>query len=101
MAAVDFQLRTNSELLQILDIYNGTSIMETEYIFDFWDDRVKYKTIESIQDNHIIQTDELLPPPPHNYSLTEGYLQAVLYRDFLKYALTDPKALDLLESGVI
>lgn len=95
MASSEFPLRTNSELIRILDIYNGSN--EIEINLDFDKRRISNRWVESLEKNSMEWTDELLDDPPHEYRITKGYAYCVLNRSFVEYATRDQRALDLLK----
>lgn len=97
MASSEFPLRTNYELMRILKVYNGSN--EIEIIKRINIDRIKLSWVESKEKNKIIKTNRTKKAPPHGFIIVKGYAYCVLYRDFVEYAITDPKAKDLLIWG--
>ena len=86
MVNTEFPFRSYNELVQILTIYNGSNELEMVRNFPL-EDRIKYS----------VGTEILKSPPPHNYSITKGYINAVLHRKFVEYGVLDQRAKDLLK----
>lgn len=97
MAAVDFQMRSYNELVQIINIYNGSSEVETGPFYPTWIDRIDYKWIENYELNQVVKTKQVHSPPPHGFELAKGYLHSFMHRDFVQYALNDQRAQDFLK----
>ncbi len=77
MSGNEMPLRTNYELVKILNIYNGTNEVEIKN-----DSQERYS---------------YLSLPPHNYSIYKGSTNGVLSRQFVEYVLTNERVKDLIE----
>ena len=77
MSGNEMPLRTNYELVKILNIYNGTNEVEIK--------------------NESQERYSYLPSPPHNYSIYKGSTNGVLSRQFVEYVLTNERVRDLIE----
>ena len=92
----EFPIRTNAELVKILQIYNGANdiegISQPHRML-----QARYKLIHIIKDGHLYRTNSSYIPPPHNISITKGSAYGVFSRAFVQFSLTDKRALDLLE----
>lgn len=97
LASSEFPLRTNSELMRILEMYNGSN--EVEIVRKFPAIRIKYSWLEDRKKNRMVRTSKLKSAPPHGYVMVKGYSNCVLHRGFVEYAVLDKRANDLLEWG--
>lgn len=95
LASSEFPLRTNNELNQILSIYNGSNEVEIITTYSNFRSRVEYSWVENRTTNSIGNTNKRKSSVPH-YNITKGYAYTVLHRDFVDYALNDPRARDFL-----
>jgi hypothetical protein len=77
MTGDEFPLKTNYELIRILNVYNGTNEVEITNAFH---DRYQMKG-----------------PPPHNYTIRKGSISAVLNREFVGHVLTSKNVQDLIK----
>jgi len=93
MSGNEMPLKTNYELVKILNVYNGTN--DVEIVNDFHS-RYKYKYI--LDSQHILKrTNQTMSPPPHNYSIVKGTTNSALSREFVKYVFKNRKVRDLIE----
>ena len=96
VVSTELPIRTYEELSQILTMYNGSNEVEIVSNYDRLDFRIKTSWIEDYKTNEMIKSDKPKSDPPH-YDLSKGYAYTVLHRNFVKYALTDPRALEFLK----
>ena len=76
MAGDEFPLKTNYEMVRILNVYNGIN------------------DVQILNSHH--ERYSMLEPPPHNYSIRKGSNSAVLSREFVGYVLKNDKVQDLI-----
>lgn len=96
LVGTEFPLRTNSELIKIIQIYNGSNEIELVTI-DSHLNRIKYEWIEDKNTNHIFKTDIKKEDPPHGFKIFKGYSSYLISWEFAKYAIFDQKAQDFLK----
>ncbi|CAF1117075.1 unnamed protein product [Brachionus calyciflorus] len=89
----EFPLITNSELVNILKMYNGSN--EIQVISDTFQDRYLNRFIENFKNHRIDRTLELNPPPPNGYNISKGFASYIMSRRFAQYAVFDPRSLSL------
>ena len=98
IAGQSFPLKTNSEIVQILRLYNGSNDIEgMSYEFS---NRIshEWREIGLYSDSpHVIQTGKLLHRPPHNLTLIKGSAYGIFSYQFVDYIVNNPIAKDLLE----
>jgi hypothetical protein len=97
-ASSEFPLRTNLELVKILHMYNCTNEVEINNFV--WHSRInkKWKVVKTVKGHEEIRkTNETNPAPPHGFVLKKGFAYVALSRQFVKYAIENPKARDLFE----
>ena len=97
-----FPLKTNSEIVKILTIYNGANDIEgtNRGVLNGVAHRynVKWKVSKRGQGFALQKMKtQVHPPPPHNISLVKGSAFGVFSRAFVEFTLTDQMARDLLE----
>lgn len=95
MASSEFPLRTNNELVRILNILNGSN--EIEILMKMFPERVKYSW--KVRNNKLYNTLETKSDPPHGYRIVKGLAFIVVTRAFVQHVLNDPKSIDLLKWG--
>ena len=97
MSGNQFPLKTNYELVKILGMYNGTNEIEMKndeakaFRYKY---KYKLKKVKNIVD--ISKTNELMDPPPHNFTILKGYTNAVISREFAEFVLTNERVKDLV-----
>lgn len=93
----EFPLRTHDELMQILSIYNGSNDVDIYRNFKYLEKRIYFSWIEDREKNEMIETGKPKSSPPPYKEIAKGFTNAVLYRDFVKYALFDSRANQFLK----
>lgn len=96
LVGTEFPLRTNSELIKIIKIYNGSNEIELVKIDSFLE-RVEYEWIEDNRSNSIFKTNVKKKEPPHGYKIYKGYSSYLISKAFAKYAIFDQRAQDFLK----
>ncbi|CAF0770272.1 unnamed protein product [Brachionus calyciflorus] len=91
----EFPTKTNSELVNILKMYNGAN--EIQVIENKFLHRYEYKWVEDYRRHKMKKTEEKNPPPPHGYILAKGFCSYAISRKFAEYAVFDPRALSLMD----
>jgi hypothetical protein len=98
LASTEFPLRTNYELARILSIFNGAN--DIEMMESFPKNRVAYswsiKKNSATFEEYLYNTRMLKKNQPHNYTIVKGITYCSFSHDFVKYALTNEYAKDLL-----
>lgn len=88
----EFPLRTHDQLMMILSIYNGSNDVDIHRNFKYLEERIYFSWKEDREKNEMKETGKRkLSPPPYE-EIAKGFTNAVLYRDFVKYALFDLRA---------
>lgn len=95
VAGQAFPLRTNLELVQILQLYNGYNDIEALY-HRTMKKRINFEWNET-ESKGMIKTGRKKAPPPHSIEIVRGSAYGVFSRAFVVFVLTDQKAKDLLE----
>ncbi|XP_069586771.1 N-acetyllactosaminide beta-1,6-N-acetylglucosaminyl-transferase-like [Ranitomeya imitator] len=93
----DFPLKTNKEIVRHLKKCNGKNITPGVLPPDHAVPRTKYVHREDIVHSHVLRTNIVKPPPPHNITIYFGSAYVALTREFTKFILEDQRALDLLK----
>jgi beta-1,3-galactosyl-O-glycosyl-glycoprotein beta-1,6-N-acetylglucosaminyltransferase/N-acetyllactosaminide beta-1,6-N-acetylglucosaminyltransferase len=90
-----FPLKTNSEIVKILKIYNGANDVEgiTNPARMF---RIRYMKSFKLKGNNIVNTGQNKSPPPHNITVVKGSAYGAFSRAFVNFALHDKIAMDVL-----
>lgn len=96
LVGTEFPLRTNSEMIKIIKIYNGSNEIELVKIDSFLE-RVEYEWIEDKKSNNIFKTNQKNRRPPHEFKIYKGYSSYLISKNFAKYAIFDSKAQDFLK----
>lgn len=111
VAATDFPLKSNLEIVRYLDDLQGKSDVETLLRKDEWKYQYSFKDVEPVDlvqtgqcvkyyNNNRLELDCLTVPlkenPPHGLVVHKGSFSAALERQFVLYLLYDKVALDLL-----
>ncbi|KAK3590245.1 hypothetical protein CHS0354_041319 [Potamilus streckersoni] len=95
-----FPLKTNFELVKILNSFNGTNNIEGIIGPRRLDFRFKYhyKYVSgSNMKPKLVRTTKAKPPPPFNISIVKGSAYGVFSRNFVEFILTDRKAVAFLD----
>ncbi|XP_048757683.1 N-acetyllactosaminide beta-1,6-N-acetylglucosaminyl-transferase-like [Ostrea edulis] len=89
-----YPLKTNSEIIKILTIYNGTNSIESVY-----DHNAIYRFNETyvVKNGRLKSTGKKKDPPPYNITVGKGSAYGVFSRDFVNYSLNDLKAQGILK----
>lgn len=93
VASTEFPLRTNNELIQILSIYNASNEIEIVPNFPNLQYRIGYSWIEDHKVNKTFPTKKIKSSAPH-FKVIMGLTNSVLHRDFVDYAVNDPRVKD-------
>ncbi|KAM9308295.1 N-acetyllactosaminide beta-1,6-N-acetylglucosaminyl-transferase-like [Gastrophryne carolinensis] len=93
----DFPLKTNKEIIQHLKTFKGKNITPGVLPPDHKIPRTKYVHREDFVYLFVHRTNTLKPPPPHNITIYFGTAYVALTREFTKFILEDPRAVDLLK----
>ncbi|KAM9308884.1 N-acetyllactosaminide beta-1,6-N-acetylglucosaminyl-transferase-like [Gastrophryne carolinensis] len=93
----DFPLKTNKEIIQHLKTFKGKNITPGVLPPDHAIPRTKYVHREDIVHSFVLRTNTLKPPPPHNLTIYFGTAYVALTREFTKFILEDPRAVDLFK----
>ena len=92
-----FPIRTNSELVKILKIYNGSNDIEgIQNPSRMLKHRFQFRHEEKDGGVHMNKS-HIYTAPPHNITITKGSAYGVFSRKFVKFILHDKRAVDLLE----
>ena len=96
IASQAFPLKTNAEIVKILQIYNGSNDIEGQY-FDsrMKDHRIDHEWVE--KDGHVVLTGHKNADPPHGIRLAKGSAYGTFSRGFVEFLLNNTMARDLLE----
>ena len=95
LAGQSFPLKSNAEIVKILNIYNGSNDVEGIYGNRILKSRFQNEWIED--KGQLKKTGNRNPPPPGNIDIVRGSAYGVFSRGFVEFLLTDQKAVDLLE----
>ncbi|XP_048757687.1 beta-1,3-galactosyl-O-glycosyl-glycoprotein beta-1,6-N-acetylglucosaminyltransferase 3-like isoform X2 [Ostrea edulis] len=89
-----FPLKTNSEIIKILTIYNGTNSIESVY-----DHNAVHRFNEkfAMKNGKLKSTGKKKDPPPYDITIGKGSAYGVFSRDFVNYSINDLKAQDILK----
>ncbi|XP_061197688.1 beta-1,3-galactosyl-O-glycosyl-glycoprotein beta-1,6-N-acetylglucosaminyltransferase 3-like [Saccostrea echinata] len=84
-----YPLKTNSEIVKILKIYNGISSIESVY-----DEKSYYRCNESysVKNGKMEATGKKKDPPPFNITVGKGSAYGVFSWSFVNYTINDDKA---------
>ena len=98
MAGDEFPLKTNYELVKILEMYNGTNEIQIVNM-NYLEYRYKYKYVlkKEGSDVNVRASSIRKSPPPHNFTIMKGQTYAILSREFCEFVLTNEKVQDLIE----
>lgn len=96
LPAQEYPLKTNSEIVKVLQILNGTNSIESYY-----DKASHYRTNQTYKENNktskLEPTGKIKAPPPHNVTVAKGSAYGTFSRRFVEFALRNPKARDILK----
>lgn len=96
LPAQEYPLKTNSEIVKVLQILNGTNSIESYY-----DKASHYRTNQTYKENYktskLEPTGKIKAPPPHNVTVAKGSAYGTFSRRFVEFALRNPKARDILK----
>jgi hypothetical protein len=99
LASTEFPLRTNYELVKILNMFNGAN--DIEVITNFQKERVlnswKVKKRPNSSSEYLVKTKRLKSQVPHNYTIVKGITYCSFSRKFVEYVLTNIYARNLLK----
>lgn len=87
----ELPLRTNEELVKILNAYDGANDIDGTRKVQFYPEWFQYEW------KNYKKTSNRKFPPPHDYVITKGSAHMAATRAFVHHALTDRKAQDLLQ----
>ena len=90
-----FPLRTNAELVKILQLYNGSNDIEGLYGARILRGRFQNEWIED--GGGLKKTGKRNPPPPDDIDIVRGSAYGVFSRNFVRFIIEDRRALNLLE----
>ncbi|CAL1537064.1 unnamed protein product [Lymnaea stagnalis] len=93
-AATEFPLRTNLETVKILHSLQGRNDIHESFKARVKD---RYKWQYEVINGKMKATSVTLAPAPHNITITKGQAYNAYSRQFVEWALTDPKPRDLLK----
>uniref|UniRef100_A0ACB8FCM9 N-acetyllactosaminide beta-1,6-N-acetylglucosaminyl-transferase n=1 Tax=Sphaerodactylus townsendi TaxID=933632 RepID=A0ACB8FCM9_9SAUR len=99
MCGQDFPLRTNREMVRHLKGFKGKNITPGILPPKHAVHRTKYVFKEHMTrgSSHMVNTETLKTPPPHNLTIYFGSAYVALTRPFVEFLFQDQRALDLLE----
>lgn len=91
-----YPLKTNSEIVKILKIYNGANDVEgiTKPSRMF---RIRYLKSYRVEKGKLHNTGKAKGPPPHNISVVKGSAYGTFSRAFVNFTLHDKMAKDVLQ----
>ncbi|RLW03583.1 hypothetical protein DV515_00006271 [Chloebia gouldiae] len=90
----DFPIKTNAEIVRVLQVLQGRNTVESERPSAAKQQRWKYhyEVGETIS-----RTDQKKLPPPHSYPIFTGSAYNAVTRDFVQYVFENPTAQKFLE----
>ncbi|KAL4223197.1 Beta-1 [Mactra antiquata] len=99
MAASEFPVMSNHQIVEILKSFNGAN--DIHEVFSTMDKnrfKKRYYTYIDLRENdgYMIHSNDLKEDPPHGLTITKGNAYNVFSIDFVKFALSNQKARDLL-----
>ena len=99
MSGNEFPLKTNYELVKILNMYNGTNEIKISNLkMDEYRYKYKFDDLKLMESRYInLKKLKLKQPPPLNYSIMKGYTNAILSREFTEYVLTNQNVQTLIK----
>ncbi|KAK3710992.1 hypothetical protein RRG08_009582 [Elysia crispata] len=101
MPGQQFPLRTNQEMVKILQQYNGTNDIEGITGRRMLPNRFLYKHVYETNPQTgeitITRTSEKLQGPPHGFVVVKGSAYGTFSRPFVAFVLVDKRARDLLK----
>ena len=91
-----YPLKTNSEMVKILRIYNGANDVEgiTNPARMF---RIRYLKSHHVVNKSVVNTGKAKDPPPHNIKVVKGSAYGVFSRAFVNFTLHDRLAKAVLK----
>ncbi|KAK3608206.1 hypothetical protein CHS0354_039222 [Potamilus streckersoni] len=95
-----YPIKTNQEIVKILQIYNGANDIEGMTGNRMLPNRFKYVHKYVPQDRgkaKIYRTNVTKSVPPHNITIVKGSAYGIFSRNFVRFVIYDEKARDLLE----
>ncbi|KAK3585377.1 hypothetical protein CHS0354_004657 [Potamilus streckersoni] len=99
MASSELPLKTNSELVQILKVFNGSNDIHEVLslrIFERFENKHFTFINEKTRTGYMIHTEKKKEDPPFDLVITKGNAYNIFSRAFVEFALTDEIAIDLL-----
>ncbi|BFZ03453.1 hypothetical protein BsWGS_06492 [Bradybaena similaris] len=101
MPGQEFPLRTNLELVRILQKYNGANDVEgltgNRMVPHRYQFKHKYVADKKTGEISMVRTSKKHEPPPHNISVVKGSAYGAFSRAFVQFVVYDPIAKDVLE----
>ncbi|XP_038073959.1 beta-1,3-galactosyl-O-glycosyl-glycoprotein beta-1,6-N-acetylglucosaminyltransferase 4-like [Patiria miniata] len=91
----DFPLKTNLEIVRQLKAHNGQNDIESFVPDKRKSRRTEFKFI--VRNKSIVRTKSRNGPAPHQLKLYKGSAYYAVTRDFVRYILSDPVAIDFLD----
>ncbi|KAK3087308.1 hypothetical protein FSP39_004506 [Pinctada imbricata] len=92
----EFPLKTNLEIVKILNIYNGANDIEgITKPSRMMGDQIKYSFI--LKNGTIFKTKKIKSKPPHGIKIVRGSAYGVFSSSFIRFVLADKRARDFLE----
>ncbi|KAL3876239.1 hypothetical protein ACJMK2_034109 [Sinanodonta woodiana] len=95
-----YPIKTNQEIVKILQIYNGANDIEGITGHRMLPYRFKYvhKYVQQNREKATIhRTNQTKSDPPHNITVVKGSAYGIFSRNFVHFIIYDEKARDLLE----
>ncbi|XP_052676463.1 N-acetyllactosaminide beta-1,6-N-acetylglucosaminyl-transferase-like [Crassostrea angulata] len=92
----EYPLKTNSEIVKVLQTLNGTNSIES-YYYEATHYRINQTYQENYKTSKLELTGEIKAPPPHNVTVAKGSAYGTFSRRFVEFALRNPKARDILK----
>ena len=98
LAHTEFPLRSNYELVRILNHFNGAN--DIEVITKFSKERILNRWIikrnATTNEEYMVKTKQVKDPAPHNYTIVKGITYCSFSRRFVEHVLFDKYAQNLL-----
>lgn len=97
----EFPLKTNKEIVKILEIYNGANDIPGRTGSDSlqfrYSHRYLYRHVQNKTKPNIIKSDQEKETPPYNITVVKGSAYGVFSRDFVHFALNNKIARAVLD----
>ena len=95
IASQAFPLKTNTEIVKILKIYNGSN--DIEGLFGEHVMRHRFGRVWEVRRGRMSRTARKHSPPPHDIDIVRGSAYGTFSRGFVEFLLNNTIARDLLE----